>query len=150
MQPETTSHGVDHTRGGEGESLYAQSPPRCKQSPTIIMTVSSEAMVENPQEGCEGARPSPKALAAVGPSCPRGWGPLGPPRQLRPDRRWHWEGSTQPRRDRCKMGPPPQPTPARPLGPEASQQLLLYLSVLPFSSQPRGEGVSTLLGKQGD
>lgn len=43
------------------------------------------------------------------------------------------------------MGPPPQPTPARPLGPEASRQLLLYFSVWPFSGQPRGEGVSILL-----
>ena len=44
----------------------------------MTVTVSSEAMVENPQEGYKGTRPKPKALTGVGPSSPRGWDPLGP------------------------------------------------------------------------
>ena len=64
----------------------------------MTVTVSSEAMVETPQEGYKGTCPKPKALTEVGPSSPRGWGPLGPPRQFRPGRRQN--GRDRPSRER--------------------------------------------------
>lgn len=51
----------------------------------MTVTMSSEAMVEKPRKRWKGARPNPKAPAGVVPAFPPGWGPLGPPGQLRPD-----------------------------------------------------------------